>query len=201
MKKNFLNYAIASIRKNGDYTKEKLEEIAYGLEAIYLTVTKMIILFGMAAILNVVKEFVLLLIFYNIIRVNAFGLHASKSIYCLISSTLLFIGGTYLCKNIKIPFKIMFIVAIICVMCLFKYAPADTEKRPIINIKKRKRFRLLSTLSGIIYVILIILFRNYSIVNYLWLGLVEAVIMILPVTYKIFNLPYDNYKRYKVGVY
>ena len=42
--------------------------------------------------------------------------------------------------------------------------------------------------------------HDYSIVNYLLLGMIESVIMILPITYKTFNLPYNNYKKYNCGV-
>ena len=80
------------------------------------------------------------------------------------------------------------------------YAPADTYKRPLINTKKRKRWKLLSFTLGIIYTILIIVLKDYFIVNYLLLGMIEAVIMILPITYKTFNLPYNNYKNYCSGV-
>ena len=200
MKKKFMKFAMNLISSNNNYNEEKLDEIAYGLEAIYLMITKIIVLFGLAFILGIVKEFVLLLIFYNIIRTNAFGIHASKSIYCLLSSSLLFIGGAYLCMNIVIPLELMVMIAIVCIVCLFRYAPADTYKRPIVNKKKRMRFKIFSLLSGIVYLVLIVVLNNYSIVNYIFIGLVEAVIMILPFTYKIFGLPYDNYKKYECGV-
>ena len=200
MKKKFMKFAMNLISSNNNYNEEKLDEIAYGLEAIYLMITKIIVLFSLAFILGIVKEFVLLLIFYNIIRTNAFGIHASKSIYCLLSSSLLFIGGAYLCMNIVIPLELMVMIAIVCIVCLFRYAPADTYKRPIVNKKKRKRFKIFSLLSGIVYLVLIVVLNNYSIVNYIFIGLVEAVIMILPFTYKIFGLTYDNYKKYECGV-
>ena len=36
-------------------------------------------------------------------------------------------------------------------------------------------------------------------VNYLLIGMIESTIMILPITYKIFNLPFDNYKKYNIN--
>lgn len=200
MKKKFLQSAIHLIIKNGEYTDEQIEIIQYGLEGIYLTITKMIILFALAILLDCVLEFVLLLITFNIIRSQAFGIHASKSIYCLITSTIMFIGGALICKYYFIPSWIAIILAIVCDICLLLYAPADTYKRPLVNEKKRKRFKILSVSLGIIYTILIIVFRDYSIVNYLLLGMIEAVIMILPFTYKAFRLPYNNYKTYNYGV-
>ena len=65
---------------------------------------------------------------------------------------------------------------------------------------KRKKFKIVSFLLGIFYTILIILFKDYPFVNYLLFGMIEAVIMILPVTYKLFNQPYNNYKTYNCGV-
>lgn len=200
LKKRFLNSSINLITKNKVYTDEQVEIIAYGLEAVYLTVTKMIVIFAISYVLNIFWEMLLLLISYNIIRSQAFGIHASKSIYCLISSITLFIGGAFICKYAVVPFWLMLLCAIICNICLFLYAPADTHKRPLINKKKREKFKFVSCLMGIVYTILIIIFRDYSQVNFLLFGMIEAVIMILPVTYKIFNLPYNNYKSYSCGV-
>lgn len=200
MKRKFLDSSINLLKKEGKYNDEQLEIIAYGLEGIYLTFTKMIVIFLLAYGLGLFKEVLILLISYNIIRSQAFGIHATKSIYCLISSILLFIGGAFLCKYISLPLWTMLFISSICIVCLLLYAPADTYKRPLVNSKKRKRFKFISSLLGIIYTILIILFKESSVVNYLLFGLIEAVLMILPITYKVFHLPYNNYKTYYNGV-
>ncbi len=196
VKKLFIDFSIDLIKKNCNYSEEQIEVIVYGLEGIYLTITKMIVLVSLAYILGILKEFFLILIFYNIIRVQAFGIHASKSIYCLISSTIMFIGGAFICKYVYFPFWLSISIAIICDICLLLYAPADTSKRPIINKKKRIRFKCISFILGVIYTFIIIFFRNNPTINYLVIGMLEAVLMILPITYKIFKLPYNNYKNY-----
>ena len=200
MKRKFIDSSIELIKKNGNYNDEQIELIAYGLEGVYLTLTKMIILYAIAYLLGIVKEFTILLVTFNIIRSQAFGIHASKSLYCLISSFLMFIGGALVCKYMVIPFYTSIIIAIICDICLLLYAPADTYKRPIVNKKKRKRFKLLSFFLGVIYTIVLIIYKDSFITNYLVIGLIISVVMILPVTYKMFNLPYNNYKTYELGV-
>ena len=140
LKKKFLDSSIELITRNKDYTDEQVEIMAYGLEAIYLTVTKMIVIFSFSYLFNVFWEMLFLLIAFNIIRSQAFGLHASKSIYCLMSSMTMFVGGAFICKYVVLPFWLMLVCAIICNICLFLYAPADTYKRPLINEKKRKKF-------------------------------------------------------------
>lgn len=198
MKEKFLNSSMNLVTKNKTYSNDEIEMIKYGLEAIYLTVSKLIVIFGLAYYLNILAETFILTIFFNIIRSKSFGLHATKSIYCLISSTTFFVGGAYLCKYVTIPNYISIIISIICTILLFKYAPADTHKRPLINKKKREQFKLHSTILGSIYTIIIILFSKYKITNYLLIGMIESVLMILPISYKMFNLPYDNYKNYGV---
>lgn len=182
--------------KYPEYDEDKLEIINYGLESIYLTFTKIIIIFVLAIILNIWKEVLLLLAFYNLIRVSAFGMHAKKSIHCLIISLTLFIGGVYLCRYLVIPLILKVVLSIICIVLIAKYAPADTEKRPIINKKLRKKYKIISVIISGVFANSIVLLSDKNISNYLLLGMIEATIMLLPITYKIFDLPYDNYKKY-----
>ena len=197
MKKKILNHCMEVVKnKYPEYDEDKLEIINYGLESIYLTFTKIIIIFVLAIILNIWKEVLLLLAFYNLIRVSAFGMHAKKSIHCLIISLTLFIGGVYLCRYLVIPLILKVVLSIICIILIAKYAPADTEKRPIINKKLRKKYKIISVIISGIFAISIVLLSDKSISNYLLLGMIEATIMLLPITYKIFDLPYDNYKKY-----
>ena len=44
--------------------------------------------------------------------------------------------------------------------------------------------------------VLIIYLNDSYISNFMVIGQLEAVIMILPITYKAFDLPYNNYKSY-----
>ena len=101
-----------------------------------------------------------------------------------------------ICKYIMLPLWLMIVIAILCDICLLLYAPADTHKHPIINLKKRKKFKFLSFTFGLIYTFLIIYYYGQDITNYLLFGMLEAVLMILPVTYSTFKMPYDNYKTY-----
>lgn len=197
MKKKILNHCMSIVKdKYPEYDEDKLEVINYGLESIYLTFTKIIIIFILAIILKIWKEVLLLLAFYNLIRVSAFGMHAKKSIHCLIISLTLFIGGVYLCRYLVIPFILKVILSIICIILIARYAPADTEKRPIINKKLRRKYKIISVIISGMFAIGIVLLSDKNISNYLLIGMIEATIMLLPITYKIFDLPYDNYKKY-----
>lgn len=197
MREKFLKKSMDSVKKKYPYyTEEKLEEIEYGLDAIYLNIPKTIIIFGIAIILGIFKDMILLLTFYGILRTFAFGMHASKSWHCLVISTVMFIGGGLICKYISIPYYVKIIISILSLICIIKYAPADTHKRPLINAKRRKLYKIVSSIIALTYVVLIIIFVNKDISMYLTMGILEAVLMIHPITYKVFQMPYANYKHY-----
>lgn len=198
MKNKFLNYAINTINiNNPSYNDTKLAEIRYGLEGIYLSITKLIIIFLLAILLNILKEMIFMLIIFNILRTTGFGLHATKSWICLVSSSVIFLGGPLLAKIIIINNLLKMILSITSVILIYKYAPADTKKRPLIKEKKRNIYKFITTVNCIILNILIIFIKNNIIVNLIILGIYAEVIVILPKTYKLFNMPYDNYKNYK----
>ncbi len=201
MKKKFLKSSIDIIKKsNPNISEEQIEIIEYGLEGIYLTFSKLIILIILSSILGILWQVILLSIFYNIIRTVAFGLHASKSIHCLIMSLVMFIGGTYICLGVNFSLIVKVIISVVCVFSLFRYAPADTVKRPIVSKKRRNIYKFLSTLFGLIYTFAIFACSDNVISMFMLIGMVEAVIMVLPISYKVLNLSYDNYKNYEVGL-
>lgn len=198
MKKYFLNYCEKIIRENRKgISDDEVEIIMYGLEGIYLTITKLVIIFLLALLFGFFKEMILTLLFYNILRMFAFGMHASKSWHCLLISSLFFLIGPILGMILDINFYLKIGVVIILAILVVIYAPADTEKRPLINKKKRMKWKILSIIVAIILSVCIIVFDQYKISNYMFIGYIEAVLMILPITYKLFKLPYNNYKTYK----
>ena len=198
MKNAILNYSITTIRnKDSSYDDEQLAVIRYGLESIYILVTKTIFIFTVAIILGIFKEVLIFTLFYNLIRTPSFGLHATKSWICLVASTLIFITIPYLCASININIGIRAIIGIAIILLIYKNAPADTYKRPIVSKKRRDKFKFISTCIAIIMVMISLFIKNSFIHNSLIMSLVVQCFMISPMVYKIFNLPYDNYKAYQ----
>lgn len=198
MKARFMNNTIAFLQKYNTYTKEDIEKLEYGLEGIYLTLTKLIILFFVATLLGVVKEFITLLLLFNIIRYTGFGFHAEKSYQCLIISSFCFLIIPIFFINIVLSKIIYIVICIFCIINFLLFAPADTIKRPLPNKKKRIFRKITTTIIGLIYSILSIVFYNHWISAILISAMIIQVIVINPLTYKILKQPYNNYKNYKL---
>lgn len=196
MQKIIINHWMNLITKYNSYDDIKLEQIKYGLTGLYMTISKAIIIFIISLLLNVVKESIILLLCFNAIRVTSFGIHAKKSWICLVISIILFIGIPLIIKNIYLNFTLKLIIGCINIIFIYKYSPADTKKRPIVNKKRRYIYKYISTITATIFVLLSLIIKNNYLINSLIFSLIIQNILISPFTYKICNEPYNNYVNY-----
>ena len=67
LKELFLNSTINFLKKYNSYTDNELVKLKYGLEGLYLTITKVFIIIIVAILLNVFVEVLITLLLFNII--------------------------------------------------------------------------------------------------------------------------------------
>jgi len=194
MKKIFLNTCISFLKKYHEYTPKDIKKLEYGLEGLYLTLTKLIIILFCSLILGIFKEVVLVLLFFNIIRYTGFGFHAEKSSECLLCSLINFLLIPLFFLKVRLPMAYIIGICILCLISYLLFAPADTVKRPLPNKKKRMIRKVFTLIIGTLYITAIIIFNNPYITALLISSLIVESIMISPITYKIFRQPYNNYK-------
>ena len=200
MKKFIVNRAMSVISSNyPNYNEDKLAEIRYGLEGIYLTLTKTIIILLITLILGIFKEAIVFLLSFNILRLFAFGLHAKKSWQCWISSSISFIGIPYLCMYLEMSTIYHYMLIGLAILIFILYAPADTVKRPLIRKNRRLKFKILTLIISILYIILFINTNDNFIHNIITTSMLLESVLIHPLTYRMFNLSYKNYERYVIS--
>ncbi len=196
MKSIFMNNTMAFLKKYNNYSEKDLEKLEYGLEGIYLTITKLVVLSICAVLLGITKQFIALLILFNIIRYTGFGFHAEKSWQCLICSSIGFILIPLFFTRVELAKSAYAIIDLICIISYLLFAPADTIKRPLPNKKKRIIRKTITVIVGIIYSVLNIVFFEHWISSILISSLVIQAIVINPLIYVLFGQPYNNYKNY-----
>ena len=194
-----INFIIKYINNNTSFTNEDIEKIKYGVESLYLNISKIIIILVIALFLGIIYNCLLFLLLFNNLRLFGYGVHADKSSQCWISSIIFFVGIPYISNYIYFENVITLLIAAVCFILLYIYAPADTLRRPLINKKKIMMLKgaLLFVVS--LYLILIRIYENNIISNLLILSIVLETILVCPFTYKIFKVPYKNYLKYKGG--
>lgn len=196
MKEVFLEHSLKLLNKEYNYQGDDLDRVTYGLEVIYILFTKISILLILSIIFDCFKETLLFFILLTPLRSVAYGMHAKKSWHCYIFSIIIFIYFPYLFNSFTFNNYQKILISELSIISMLLFSPADTYKRPLINFKHRKKLKILSLIISNIYIFLILSLKENYIVNLLILALCTQSILINPITYKLFNLPYDNYKAY-----
>lgn len=137
MKDFFLNnYMNIILKNNSDFSQDDIDKMKYGIEGIYLTITKLVVICILGIILGIIKEIVILLLFYNVLRFFGFGYHAKGSKQCLLFSITFFVLLPLLSVKSILTFKYKGVILSLCLINFLLFAPSDTKKRPMINKKK-----------------------------------------------------------------
>ena len=196
MKEKFLNITISFLKKYNDYSENDIKKLRYGLEGIYLTLTKTIIILLVSVLLGVFLEILIGLLLFNIIRYFAFGFHAEKSFECLVLSLFNFVLIPFIFLKTTTPLFVDLSICGGCLLLFLIYAPADTVKRPLKDKKKRIIRKILTFITGLIYTLFTFVFQEHFIADLLVSCMIATVIVINPITYMIFRQPYNNYKNF-----
>ena len=200
MKSFFLGRSLQMVREiYPDYDSDKLDEIRYGLEATYLSITKLVVILGVSLLLGIFKESVIVLVLFNFLRLTGFGLHATKSWMCWVSSSITFLLVPFFCKSLVLPNYILVAISVVCLINFLLYAPADTVKRPLIHKKRRLLYKVSTVLIASLYTVLIFITKDTFLQNSLASAMLIEGALINPYIYKLFNLPYNNYKNYVIN--
>lgn len=181
---------------NKDLDSDKLDEIKYGLEGIYLSITKIIVILGLSAILGCLKECIFITLLFNILRFSGFGIHASKSWMCWVSSSIVFLGMPIVCKYLVVDKTISILICLFCIISFLLFAPADTIKRPLVRKKKRLIYKSVTVFTALVFSFLALRTSNNFVHNALLGAMLIEVVLIHPLTYLLFKLSYNNYKTY-----
>lgn len=182
MKEKVVDNIMNNIRNNNsNLSSVKLEEIRYGLSGLYSLFTKTSVVILLAIIFNIFKEFIIFLIFYGLLRGVGYGCHAKTNLQCWIFSTVLLIGIPLTFTNTHISNNIKIIIWLILFINFLVFAPADTEKRPMINKIRKLKFKSAILLLSFIYLYLIIKFQNIG--NLIIAGMILEGILVNPLGY------------------
>lgn len=190
------NQMMCFIRQNTQQTEEELEIIHYGIEVFFINLFKSILLLIVALCLGIIKPVGILFISFGCIRVFAAGVHAPSTFICTLLNFVLFLGGTYLCLYIPIHPVIRVGLFFISILLLIRYAPADTEDRPLVSAVLRSRLKLQSFIAAVVLLLIMLYVNDTTIKNLITCGVLLEAFMTTPVIYYIFRKGYRNYEKF-----
>lgn len=195
LKKYVVDHMMRLIVRDTEYDEIKLKEIRYGLEAIYLNVSRFTIFFIINALIGNFINGLLFLIFFIPIKSFSYGFHSKTSLMCFIISTSAFVGLPYLSNYLFFDLYPKLILIIIFMLFFVLLSPADTPKRPLINKDTRRTLKIKSIIIAGLYSILMLTTDELSTIIILVLS--YQCFLLNPLTYDLFKTPYNNYLYYK----
>ena len=197
MKEKFINSSLTFIMKYQECDDLKIKKLKYGLEGIYSLIVKLSVVILIALLTNNLSTTLLFLLFYAGIRTFSFGWHAKSNIACWISTITIYNIIPLLITKITIPNIIGYIILGIALLSMVIWAPADTPKRPLIRKEQRLKAKILSILVITLYFIIYLITDIQIIKNSILYAITIQTILVNPLTYKLTNTQFNNYKYYK----
>lgn len=197
MKEKFINSSLTFIMKYQECDDLKIKKLKYGLVGIYSLIVKLSVVILIALLTNNLSTTLLFLLFYAGIRTFSFGWHAKSNIACWISTITIYNIIPLLIIKITIPNIIGYIILGIALLSMVIWAPADTPKRPLIRKEQRLKAKILSILVITLYFIIYLITDIQIIKNSILYAITIQTILVNPLTYKLTNTQFNNYKYYK----
>ena len=197
MKEKFVNSSISFISKYKDCDDLKLKRLKYGLAGIYSLIVKTIVVIIISILTKTIQETLLLILFYAGIRTFSFGWHAKSNLACWITTILVYNIIPLLIINMNFNNYIGYLILGLSLISMILWAPADTPKRPLIRKEARRKSKILSITVVIIYSIIYLFTNLKTLKSIILYALLIQTVLINPLTYKITNTRFNNYKYYK----
>jgi len=155
--------------------------VKLGIEIILLSIPKFLLIYGLAALLDIFLEVLIFDSAYFFIRRKAYGVHAASNSLCFILSILIFIGIPYLSQYFQLSNFLIILMFSINSIILSIYAPAPSKKNPISCKMKIKRLRIQALLSNGILFIIVVFVPILKVRMLISMGAVLAGFVILPI--------------------
>ena len=188
-----------AVKLNHYNNKEGLEftKMKYGMEVFLINISKLIIMYLLAALLGVLPQTLIIHGAYWAVKRYSFGLHALNSTVCTVASCILFVFCPWYLAGMGVGNVVVLAVFSFLILSLYLYAPADTKAMPLIGQKLRARFKKKAVAIGVVLMVIALVIPSESIKLLLTLGAVYQTVSILPLTYKILKRSEKNHEKYE----
>lgn len=166
---------------------KKAEIINYGLYLWITDLIKLTVILLAACFLGILKNTIIFLISFGVLRTFAGGSHARTFWGCLLTNSFITFCIVYLSLSLSFisPLLIFTFIAPFCTLIIYLYAPADHENKPVVSKKQRKRLKI-AAYSVLFAEYMTAVFINQNTVsNTIILSTFSVCIGLLPITYKI----------------
>lgn len=195
------------LRKNLEYiTDERAEIINFAFLVFFGEVPKILIIFLVAWLFNILDLTLITFIATAIYRSQSGGFHLDGHLSCLFTSLITFcgvglIGQAMVTTNIYLLYTVYALIFIFDLLVINKYAPADTANIPIISEEYRSKKKRNSYIAiFIIYAFALFISPTQEIANICILSTFIQSITMTETVYKLSKCEYGEVTKLKLNL-
>ncbi len=182
MRSTLLN-SLKKFLNDNNYDNDSIKKIIYGVEAVYINITKVVLIIFISFLLERLVETIFLLLLVAIVRRYAYGVHMPGNVSCVFFSILLFNIAPMMIVGNNLQ---MFFIIILSIMSSLFFAPAISKKGRKIDDKERQKLKIKSNIIVLILCLLITLNITYIDKMILSTLFIQSII-VNPVTFILFE--------------
>ncbi len=192
-----VDYITGRINRRCHYEGLDAVKLRYGINQTVSSITKSALIFLIAFIIGVLPYTIIAVLSFNLLRHRAFGLHSIKKGRCTVYSTLFFVVIPYFIQGMIMDTWSIVLIYMSIAVAMLAFAPADTERRPLVGKGRRTKFRKEAVIITAILMLASVLIPNAAARVFLTYGALMETVTILPITYKVMGRTYNNYEKYE----
>lgn len=161
----------AYLARELDSDRRQELRMAYGLEILLGEIVKLVVIILFAWMLGILPQVLTITISAGILRLASGGEHCSAYYRCLIGGTAWFLFLGWVVHSLQTVLAPPVISAtagwlfFISLAIILKYAPGETENKPINGEAERKKFKKLSVFIMVAYGAVLTLFTSLPVLN------------------------------------
>ncbi len=184
----------AYIGRGVEADRLQVARMAFGLELLLGDMIKLILILTLAQLLGIFPEVLVIMVSAGILRLASGGEHCSAYYRCLVGGSICFLllGELVHYLNYLLAGQAVILIALLSFLLveliLWKYAPGDTENKPITEAAAKKRFKRWSLVIGLLYFIIMMLCAGFqstsAFVLPLAVGMLEQTFTVSPWGYR-----------------
>lgn len=194
------------LREKIEMSDERAEVINFGLLVLLGEIPKLIIILLLAWYFNILGLTLITFVAMSIYRTQAGGFHLDGHMSCFIFSFLVFCGTSFVAKaivttNMYLLYTLYGLIFALDMIVIHKYAPADTDKIPIISMERRKKQKIKSYIAVMIIYIYALLISNSQMISNIFVltTLIQSICM-TPIAYKISKCEYGEVSKIEYDI-
>ena len=176
------------------------EIVKYTVEQLVGEFLKIILMAAIAIYFKIGTLLLISIFSMAIYRIPSGGVHFKGHVSCFIASSLTFFGNVIISMYLRGPYLdyLYFLILLFNIPVIYYLAPADTEMKPIVSKKLRRKLRIISYLCMTATILIgRFIITDVTIRNIFIVGTFFQSLTMLPFVYKIANTRYG----FRDGIY